>query len=943
MSSPALRPSVPLISNFVAPWDTSGWYAAAQHLSPGVKIYSNTDTQILALPETYLDADYIRMFDSEAEGFDDKQEICFRVERDAIVGIALDEDGPKPDGLDLFSPTSQTILTELGRWPIYERQYAANSLVLIPGMKGRGHHFFPMIRSAAISESTPLPVIDWPAFTSPVYPHRVYCHYTQETFMDSNALSRYDCSSCRLTSAPENGIQISGSLSYSFCPSTPRVVLDAILSSSNCASACVSFLNEQGNILCSLTVEPFTLSGSSPTSIRLICDTETSTADIWLNSRVSQTSVPLHNSSIPAQIRFEATKNSFVLRRFSLYDDPEIYAVNDEMRELSDSVRLVKGEASITPFPFGDDSSLLLDESSAIQYRFPAMDCAFTCEVKVRCETSAYCEVPVLLDEAGKPLLRIALYHNNLFATDGNEWKRMISGPTDWLYYPCGNWLLVRLLVDPRQGVYSLYVDGARRVENFSLSHPVSSISSIGFLADAKCSLLINRIRIYDDIDFSRAVLPPAPVFDVKSYGAIGDGVSLDTLAIQEAVNAAAKVGGTVLLQNGTFLTGEIALQSNITFWIDRTAVLFGSQDHALYPLHTPGISLCACRQLGRGLLYGENIHNVRVTGGGLLDGNGLYRFKQNDPVRDRPALSRPCIIYITYSSDITVENIHMRRSCYWTLVPLSCRNVLLRHLDLDCMYTPNRDGIDPVDVCDTTIYDCAVMAGDDGLCFKSSDLFGCERIDVHDMLIQSLASGIKFGTDTYYSLKDAVFRDCTIKNVNRCGISLESVDGAQISNVLFERINMVDVGAPVYIVTGVRGRRPQGNSAQRISHIDDVVFRKLRFEKAYPFSFSRWIHEIMVIGQSDAQTIDHVSFEHCFFSLPGGCNEKPGYPAVINQHYPEYDQHGMSAGSVLTTRFVRHFKVTDLSVSFDQTDLRDPIVHFDALDTSESDVSINA
>lgn len=96
------------------------------------------------------------------------------------------------------------------------------------------------------------------------------------------------------------------------------------------------------------------------------------------------------------------------------------------------------------------------------------------------------------------------------------------------------------------------------------------------------------------------------------------------------------------------------------------------------------------------------------LPGGGLLDGNGLYRFKQNDPVRDRPALSRPCIIYITYSSDITVENIHMRRSCYWTLVPLSCRNVLLRHLDLDCSILPNRDGIDPVDVCDTTIYDCA-------------------------------------------------------------------------------------------------------------------------------------------------------------------------------------------------------------------------------------------
>lgn len=116
----------------------------------------------------------------------------------------------------------------------------------------------------------------------------------------------------------------------------------------------------------------------------------------------------------------------------------------------------------------------------------------------------------------------------------------------------CGNWLLVRLLVDPRQGVYSLYVDGARRVENF-LFLTRFFYFVYRFLADAKCSLLINRIRIYDDIDFSRAVLPPAPIFDVKSYGAIGDGVSLDTLAIQEAVNAAAKVSGTVLLQNGTF------------------------------------------------------------------------------------------------------------------------------------------------------------------------------------------------------------------------------------------------------------------------------------------------------------------------------------------------------------------------------------------------------
>ena len=205
--------------------------------------------------------------------------------------------------------------------------------------------------------------------------------------------------------------------------------------------------------------------------------------------------------------------------------------------------------------------------------------------------------------------------------------------------------------------------------------------------------------------------------------------------------------------------------------------------------------------------------------------------------MRNREPLSRPCVIYITYSSDVTVESIHMRRSCFWTVVPLSCRNVLLRHLDLDCMYTPNRDGIDPVDVCDMSIYDCAVMAGDDGLCFKSSDAFGCERIDVWDMMLQSLASGFKFGTDTYYSLRDFTLRDCSRKNINRCGISLEAVDGAEIDNVLFERVDMVDVGAPAYVAVGCRNRVPHGGAPERHAHIRSVTFRDLRFEAAYPFS----------------------------------------------------------------------------------------------------------
>ena len=137
-----------------------------------------------------------------------------------------------------------------------------------------------------------------------------------------------------------------------------------------------------------------------------------------------------------------------------------------------------------------------------------------------------------------------------------------------------------------------------------------------------------------------------------------------------------------------------------------------------------------------------------------------------NDPLQDREADARPDIVYISYSNDIVVENVDMKSSAFWTVVPLSSGNITIRNLNLDCMNTPNRDGIDPVDCHDMTIYNCNIMAGDDGLCFKSSDNVGCYNIDAYDMMIQSLASGIKFGTDTYYCLKNARIRDCAIKNV---------------------------------------------------------------------------------------------------------------------------------------------------------------------------------
>ena len=461
--------------------------------------------------------------------------------------------------------------------------------------------------------------------------------------------------------------------------------------------------------------------------------------------------------------------------------------------------------------------------------------------------------------------------------------------------------------------------------------NPVSEISNAVYTAGAE-GLKVIRIRAYDAADFTRNMIPNAPVFDVTKapYNAIGDGVTLETEKIQQAINDAAFTGGTVLLPQGTFFTGELFLASDMTLWVDEDATILGTHDHSQYPLQEPGDSLCVFRQLGRGLVYGNNVSNVRVTGGGMLDGNGTYRFKMNDPYPDKRVQDcRPDLCYITYSKDIIIENINFKSPGFWTVVPLSSKNIIMRYLNLDCLNTPNRDGIDPVDCHDMTIYSCNVMAGDDGLCFKSSDPYGCENIDVWDMMIQSLASGIKFGTDTYYSLKNTRVRDCYVKNVNRCGISLEAVDGAVVEDVVFERISMTDVGAPAYITVGDRKRCPRHGHPERLGRMDGVLFDKLRFELAYPFSYTKNIREVMAIGQYDHARIENVTFRDCYFVLPGGWEEIPGEPKTIDNRYPEYDRHGASTGHAFTVKYAKNFRVENCEIVLEKPDVRPEIAYF--------------
>ena len=319
---------------------------------------------------------------------------------------------------------------------------------------------------------------------------------------------------------------------------------------------------------------------------------------------------------------------------------------------------------------------------------------------------------------------------------------------------------------------------------------------------------------------------PTAPVYDVFNYGAVGNGTTKDTAAIQAAIDACSGSGGSVYLHNGTFLTGMIVLKSNMTFYIDSSATLLGSTDDADYPdkTLTPIISTLI-GSYGRRSIYSEGANNLKITGGGTVDGHGdvaKWLINGNEQIR-------PVLIYLTMGNTIEVSNLHLTRSAMWTLVPLECDYVTIRDLDINCNLYGNRDGIDPCDCHHLLIENCTIFTDDDAICFKSGHSRGVDDVSVRNCTINKSerASGIKFGTTSYGGFKNMLFEDITIKDVDKGGLSFEAVDGADIYNVTARRIKIEDAGTPIFIILGDRGRTPTGDP-HKIGSVDTVKFEDI-------------------------------------------------------------------------------------------------------------------
>lgn len=322
------------------------------------------------------------------------------------------------------------------------------------------------------------------------------------------------------------------------------------------------------------------------------------------------------------------------------------------------------------------------------------------------------------------------------------------------------------------------------------------------------------------------ATVPLSAQFNVRQFGAKGDGQTKDTAAIQSAMDAAGVAGGTVYVPPGKYLCGTVRFKSHVTVFLDAGATLIFSPDRddfdPLEKLDFKPPDDDETSDFHYALLRGQNVEHVGVVGPGTIDGN---RTKRKGP---KPIAFKSC-------RHIAVRDVTIQNSPNYNISLLGCDHVNIEGVTILNGYC---DGIDP-DCCHhVRIANCYVESWDDAIVPKASFALGrrhsTENLSVTNCVLTTACNCFKLGTESSSDFKNITVSNCTMYarpelwkgRHPSSGISLEMVDGASLERIAISNIVMVNMNAPIFVRLGNRGRSqavPKPEHLEGIS-ISDIV-----------------------------------------------------------------------------------------------------------------------
>lgn len=434
-------------------------------------------------------------------------------------------------------------------------------------------------------------------------------------------------------------------------------------------------------------------------------------------------------------------------------------------------------------------------------------------------------------------------------------------------------------------------------------------------------------------------------VFDVRTFGAIGDGNAIDTSAVNKAIEAASSSGGgTVRFPRGTYASYSIHLRSHVTLFLEQGATILAApipMEGASSGFDAPESNAPweAYQDYGHNhwhnsLMWGENIHDFCICGPGLIWGKSLDRSTSDSA--GKPGSANKAIA-LKNCHNVTLKDFSILQGGWFAILATGVDNLTIDNIKIDT----NRDGMD-IDCCrNVRVSNCTVNSPwDDGIVPKSSYALGYTRATENVTISNCYLTGtyqlgtlldgtlkkfpdgtnvprmgrIKFGTESNGGFKNIAISNCVFEGCH--GLALETVDGALLEDIAITNITMRDiVAAPIFLRLGARMRGPKDAA---IGQLRRVLISNIVASNVAP-------QQCSIVSGIPGHAIEGIKISDIFIQHQGGGTREQAARKLpeVGDQYPEPSMFGVTPAQGFYFRHVRGIDMSHIEITSLQPDQR--------------------